>query len=126
MGLTKQEMFERAVRGLASQGWEQSQDPDNGQCLYATVAEDGLVLRRCAPGASPPDGTAGHESMTVIDLRAHRIGVAAELSDEDAVFAQELQQVHDGQGSRAPAIEMRRAYAKFGYHHGLKWPEDVQ
>lgn len=86
--LTKQEMFDRAYRGLASQGWKRAFN--TGGCRYATG--DG---RRCAWGWVDLD--LGERDYGDVDrLHRHQIGLASSLDHDDVVFANQLQTAHDG------------------------------
>lgn len=115
MKLTKQEMFDRAYRGLASQGWKRA--ADGGRCLYLT--DDG---RRCAWGWIDPEATASVEAMSigdVRDLKYERVGLASSLDKEDLNFALDLQQEHDMSTDRTLARNMR----EFAARHSLAIPE---
>lgn len=122
--LTRQEMFERAVRGLSSQGYRkcgmgvaEMSCEDVPACAYSSL--DGKT--HCAWGWVDPTLTA-RQTGTVNTLRTYGVGVAAELTDEDLSFACDLQSCHDC--SRDPA-SMRQALVEFGAKHGLAWPEGV-
>lgn len=92
--LTKQEMFNRAYIGLASQGFKQCIDA-LGSCLY----DDGLG-HHCAWGWV--DTSLGPLQRGGVDgLCSARIGVAQSLRGSDIDFARELQHCHDC--SRYPA-----------------------
>src|SRR5688572_28138575 len=88
--MTRQELFDKAVRGLRSQHWEACTD-EFETCIYA---DD--VGRHCAWGwideTSWPYKSADD---TVSVLRARGVGLAAQLSDADLEWALELQKAHD-------------------------------
>jgi hypothetical protein len=91
-------MFDRAWRGLKSQGWAKSQTIVGGiatACVYLT--KDG---RRCAWGWVDPEGTSALpvDDLSVASLRDRGIGLAATLSLADVGFARRLQNAHDAFG----------------------------
>jgi hypothetical protein len=102
--MTKQEMFDRAWKGLESQGWATSYGVlSNGvpACRYATRDENGVVQARCAWGWVDPVNTDraaefAYEGLSVTDLARKEFGLAAKLGIDALEFAQELQEVHDG------------------------------
>lgn len=112
--LTKQEMFNRAVRGLASQGYQRCMD-DKG-CVYTNAAG-----QHCAWGWVDQDLPAGIFAA-ISGLRNDGIGVAASLNCGDLHFAEALQEAHDY--SDEPD-KMRRKLHQVGDKYGLTWPEDV-
>ena len=120
--LTQQEMFDRAWRGLRSQGWEKSvaaRQVDMGStCVY--LNDKG---RRCAWGWVDPDATGAlrgrDRAMPLSSLRSQGIGLAANLSDEDYLFASALQNAHDAIGGDLE--ERMRLFAKT---RNLTIPED--
>lgn len=97
--MTNQEMFDKAVAGLASQGFAQCATGD-GTCVY----DDGTG-RRCAWGWVDP-ATKGHDGI-VRDLHLKGIGIAASLSEEQLTFASDLQGAHDGIGTRGMIRRLR-------------------
>lgn len=126
--ITKQEMFNRAVRGLASQGWLPSVDfKQMGGCAY--MSDDGT--RRCAWGWVDPDEPLLNKyAKSVERAREDKIGLAAELSDEDLEFAKQLQNAHDqvawnGLDEAGTARKMPGMFAVLAQEYGLTWPEDV-
>lgn len=110
MILTRQEMFDRAWRGLASQGWRRA--AAGSRCAYLTA--DGC---RCAWGWVDPEGTAD-QLGTVRDLHTEGIGIAARLSHEDLIFAATLQSAHDLSSDDALQEDMRQ----FAFQRGLTVP----
>lgn len=121
--MTRQEMFDRAVRGLAAQGWVASRAP-SGACLY-----NGPNGRRCAWGHVDPDGPFS-EGKGVRFQRESGRGLAAHLDEETLVFAIELQAAHDRparKGRPKPAVDqpdpnMEPAFRALGRRYGLTWP----
>ena len=118
--LTKQEIFDRAVRGLRSQGfkraWQASEShPSEGYCKYLT--SDGL---RCAWGwVDQSLGTEDHGDIWT--LRWRGIGLAASLDGDLALFARRLQAVHD---LAKDHLEMETELRSFAKAQNLTWPED--
>jgi hypothetical protein len=118
---SRQEMFDRAVHGLASQGWVPCTN-GSGNCLYF----DPPSGRRCAWGWVDT-GLDGTIDTTVRDLSRHGVGVAAVLVEEDLEFAVALQGIHDGLRWNTAGAHRRLRYDMrlFGESHGLTWPIDV-
>lgn len=114
--MTIQEMFDKAVRGLASQGWNRClSNGDYGTCCYSNQAN-----MRCAWGWV--DLELGIEHVgTVYDL-ANNGGIAATLSREELQFARQLQIAHDGAFEPRNMLHDMRVLAR---DYGLKWPEGV-
>lgn len=109
---TRQEMFDRAVRGLRSQGFARC--TLHNMCSY----DDGQG-HHCAWGwvdRGIPSGAAG----SVMTLKKSNIGIAALLSDKDLDLAQALQNAHDLAEHPADLESRLRA---FGEKYGLVWPE---
>lgn len=113
--LTKQEMFDRAYRGLAGQKWRQSIRPGNDSCVY-----NGPNRTHCAFGWIDTKIPALYNSDTSIQmLHDAGVGVAAKLDAELLGFAAELQNAHDG--ADVPR-DMRSAFKAIASEHGLKIP----
>jgi len=107
--MTKQEVFDTAVRGLASQGWRQSK---NGKwCAYR-----GREGRRCAAGWLFPDSVCeGYNVESAIsEFRLSEL-------DEHVTFIVDMQEIHDG--CRNPEI-MCEAFRNLAEAHSLTWPQD--
>jgi hypothetical protein len=118
--MTKQEMFDKAVRGLAKQCWKRAArvtDIGNSICVYQD--KDG---NRCAWGHvdtsldSEVDGG-------VRKLHEQKIGLAAGLTDSEVMFAQILQTTHD---DACTPEQMLEAYTDIYIRHQLDWPSDVE
>lgn len=109
---SRQEMFDRAWRGLKSQGWKRA--VDHLGCVYSTP--DG---RRCAWGWVDPDGTSGALG-SVRALYENRVGLAGLLRGEDVLFANWLQSVHD----LAVDETLQQAMRSFAAKHGLSIPDE--
>jgi hypothetical protein len=110
--VTEQEMFDRAVRGLAAQNWRRCVD-DNNNCVY--LNEEG---ERCAWGHVDP--SLKNISGTVLHLNKEGIGLAATLTASQLRFATELQQAHDSSISGTGMEDRLRRLAK---QYSLVWPE---
>lgn len=111
MSLTKQEMFDRAYRGLASQGWKRAVGPRG--CSYLT--DDGL---RCAWGWV--DTSLGSDAVGAVDsLSIRGRGLAAELDDDAITFAADLQSAHDGTSDG----HLKASFHSFAARHSLSIPE---
>ncbi len=109
--MTRQEMFDRAVRELRSQGYRIAQF-DEG-CVYLTG--DGL---RCAWGHVDPDLT-GADDGSVYSLRQANRGIAATLDADGVVFALQLQDCHDCSDSPS---NMESRLRSLGDKFQLEWP----
>lgn len=127
--LTKQEMFDRAVRGLASQGFEQctflpgSNGYMNSSCAYSYTRDDGFIMH-CAWGWVDPEGTVSLLAG-VRTLRVNKCGLAAHLSEEDTDpqgFAARLQRAHDRSFGRDDMVNKLSSVA---CDFQLTWPADV-
>lgn len=112
--MTRQEMLDRAVRGLRSQGWRPAMAA--GACRYLTP--DGL---RCAWGHVDPEGTAGSGTTPV---RRLSVGVAATLESADLVFAERLQLCHDWPALNRTAWSMEELFRKLAAEYNLIYPEE--
>jgi hypothetical protein len=115
---SRQEMFDRAVRGVRSQGFQQCSN--GASCRYRHMRADGTVMR-CVWGWVDPEGTESDPCGTVFFLRENKVGLAATLSEEDAEWARGLQVAHDGASEKVGDMESR--LRRFGTDHGLVWPE---
>lgn len=108
--MTKQEMFNKAYIGLASQGWKRCLE--RGSCSYGND-----LGHRCAWGWV--DTTLSGDIMgPVRDLRDDGIGLAASLSDDQLEFAGDLQACHD----EASDGTLKDAFRRFARRHRLAVP----
>jgi len=112
--MTRQEMFDRAVRGLRAQGWAQCMQTAHAGCAY-----ENDLGQRCAWGHV--DTSLSRIDPSVYTLYNRGQGVAGQLSLIDAGWAQQLQNVHD---SYPLPEEMEAAYRIFADTHNLHFPED--
>ena len=112
--ISKQEMFNRAVIGLRSQGFERCQV--NGESVYGDDCG-----RHCAWGWIDPVASAKPEYARyyVSGLMSDGIGLAASQDLTGIEFATQLQWCHDD--SRTPAT-MERRLKQLGEREGLSWP----
>ena len=126
--LNRQEAFDRAWKGLESQGWKTAEVetppnlrmyPGQTHCLYLTP--DGC---RCAWGWVDPEATGalqGDDAFgSVFRLREQGVGIAARLKYDDAEWARSLQKVHDS----GPHF-LKRRLRGFAREHGLAFPKDA-
>lgn len=117
---SRQEMFDRAVRGLHSQDWIPSIIA--GYCAYL----DPDTGRRCAWGwvdQSIPSDVMG----TVGDLMDDGIGIAGMAGFYEVWrFAQDLQRAHDRtSAANEYKGKLWKSMRDFGQEYGLSWPEDI-
>jgi hypothetical protein len=123
--LTYQEMLDRAVRGLRSQGFQKSSD--GARCVYATA--DG---RHCAWGwvdpstwdLPPVTPTTPDDALTsscaLMELARRSFGLAGYLDAAKVKFASELQAAHDGASDPGAMEHHLRVLA---IRRGLAFPE---
>lgn len=122
MSLTRQEMFNKAYRGLASQNWAKCEirikaGPDTW-CIYTD--ENG---RHCAWGWVDPSLPVNrYAGMTVRDLRVQQIGVAADIDVRDLMFTENLQVAHD---SASGPDDMRRKMELLAEQYYLDIPQET-
>ncbi len=120
--MTKQEILDKAVRGLRSQNWQPAYE--NGSCMYQTYS--GL---RCAWGHV---GT----TLTWENCKASNTRLFSDICD-DGDFANDLQLAHDYSADAHLDPTRRRAekynyqyqdmennFRKFAAFHGLTFPEN--
>lgn len=112
--LSRQEMFDRAWRGLKSQGFQKCMKANQASCAYRTGET------RCAWGWVDTDLT--DENRSVADLHNDGIGLAAKLQDIDLKFAQGLQVVHDNSSTIFDSME--RNLIGFADRYNLTVPND--
>lgn len=124
--MDRQEVFDTAVRGLASQGFQRSMLELEGRCAYR--GEDG---RRCALGWC----MTGAEALTWEGASAY--GLPFSIIDRlggNRSFLSDLQYAHDrgagpGESSQRGALvtpeAMRRALRLVGERYGLTIPEEL-
>lgn len=115
----RQEMFDRAVRGLASQGFEKCEI--GGSCRYAD--NEG---RHCAWGWVDPSLTSS-DMESVYGIR-HK-GVAATMSEDEILgFGLSLQKAHDlvyTFNTTMVKTTMVKTLQRVANKYGLTWPADV-
>lgn len=87
-------MFNKAVEGLASQGWQKSVE-GGIVSLGATCVYNGPNGIHCAWGWVDPNIPREYESAAVEELHDTGVGLAARLDDEGLDFAVKLQKCHD-------------------------------
>jgi hypothetical protein len=116
---TRQEIFDIAYRGLASQGFWPSTDEDGDNCRYRGV--DG---KRCAIGWCIPDKAYRSVMENNTPSAANPIGKiicqAAGIADDDRMWADRLQAAHDV--SISPET-MKARLLIFAGEYGLTIPE---
>lgn len=135
----KQQLFDRAVAGLARQGFQQSFDEAQDTCAYR--GSEGM---RCAMGHVLPDDkyqpefegknakdlmishTVGDEpELTVYDLLQVPVSEARQVDEHEIIdFLYELQQCHDSHLSMS-AGGMRRQLQWLADEHGLRRPAEL-
>jgi hypothetical protein len=120
--LTNQEMFNRAWSGLKSQGFvqctqaEDEHDSSVSNCLY--TSKDGT--KHCAWGWVDTSLRYEDSSGWVSGLRQNKLGLAADLTDEQMAFATSLQGCHDRHDNPK---DMESALRNFALREGLVIPE---
>lgn len=111
---TRQEIFDLAWNGLKAQGFERSLNSDD-TCAYR--GENGM---RCAIGFCIDDANYDEELLEENLAQDPAVLNAARIAQEDNVFAEELQEMHDTAYSPEIMEEQLRAFA---LRHKLKVPE---
>lgn len=109
---SRQEMFDRAVIGLRSQGFQRAHEP--GGCVYQT--HDGL---RCAWGWIDMS-LDRNDGGSVSTLRSRKRGIAEFLNADDADWAAGLQSCHD---MGMTPDNMVYQLVRFADRYGLIFPE---
>lgn len=112
--MTKQKMFNKAVRGLRSQEFKQCLNA-HGEPMY----NDGNGMH-CSWGWVDRSLKPSDSTYYVEGLAADRVGVAPSLDIEQMEFARQLQWCHDD--SPTPAA-MERRLRRLGEREGLSWPQ---
>lgn len=115
--MTKQEIFDKVVAGLASQGFERSVDAESPhRCMYR-----GAEGRRCAAGWLIPDEQyrAGLEKLPVVSAAVCGVLVGL-VGEENILFVQALQDVHDN--GRTP-LSMQDNLRNVAGRYSLELPE---
>lgn len=113
--MTRQEMFDKAVRGLRSQGFWRCVTPEGG-CAYTSDCG----TKHCAFGWIDTSLTR-QETRFVSGLIRDGVGVAGKLDAADYEFVGDLQQAHDDSFTPKTMQErLRRVAARYN----LTYPED--
>lgn len=116
--MTEQEIFNAAVRGLASQGFERCV-AENGNCVY-----NGPDGRHCALGWVVPeeDRHLLIEGTSPYHLSVGLISTVRGNDDISLNFLASLQQAHD---KAANAEKVKQNLRNFGREHDLELPEEL-
>ncbi len=113
--MTRQEMFDKAVRGLRSQGFERCYSEEHRMCVY----DDGKG-RHCAWGWIDEATWAHPDAGDLVTLSDEGIGLAPRLGIEDYSWAKRLQVIHDT--SKCDNMEQRLRF--FAEQSNLTFPEN--
>lgn len=116
---TRQELFNNAYRGIASQGWKRAMV--NDVCMYRMSHDV-----RCAIGWNIPDHLyqPEFETLTVnADVGGADIAEAAGIALEDLKFANDLQLAHDGIVTTKDDDMLRQRLHYFARANGVRIPE---
>jgi hypothetical protein len=113
-------MFDKAVRGLASQGWERCVTKD-GKCTYHSAINGKEA--HCAWGWVDPGAENGWGQVS--EVATYLPGsVAAHLNKDDLQFALRMQKSHDGHpGEDWYPGKLRDRLVEFAKKEQLTWPE---
>ncbi len=126
--MNKQQMFNRAVNGLASQRWKkcEANNGNGNHCVYRKITRTGNEMR-CSYGWNlnkrlldklekhEKENKEGVPSGDVIDDWNGPVP-----TDGDRTFVRELQEAHDESCS---ANEMRQNFKDLAEKYGLKLPD---
>lgn len=110
--MTKQEMLDKAVKGLRSQNWEKCVDL-YGNCAYA----DGRG-HHCAWGWVDEDSW-GKSSSTNVQGLDTRLATEVRSDELLSIFTMRLQRAHD-----ASLGDMESNFRALAAKYKLTWPED--
>lgn len=114
--MTRQEMFDAAYIGLASQGFIRSMS--NQGCAYR--GDEG---RRCAIGWIMPDEAYSPDLEGLSPMNCE-IEKALDLASGDICFADELQEAHDGDAHEGDTPEaMKERLESFAIKYNLTVPQ---
>lgn len=113
--MTEQETFDIVVRGLASQGWEQSLDPEPSADGVKAYALRGAGGRKCAVGWLIPDEHYCGEEL----LDNYRAAFSAAGIGHNLEVLYRFQVMHD---HNAHPGGMRAEFRQYADEHGLTWP----
>lgn len=111
--ITRQEAFDRVVRGLAAQGWERSVS-ERGTCLYR-----GPEGRKCAAGHLIPDDLYDPAMETWAAAR-QEVRCALPTVSDGPGFVRDMQVAHDH-----PEKTLKEDFRDLAASHELTWPADV-
>ncbi len=118
MGMNRQEFFNKAYLGLASQGFVRSTTGGAFApgCQYRLETQDGVL--KCAIGHCIPDELYTPEmEATTLRMVLEAMGIRG---DDDYVFARDLQSAHDT--ARSPK-SMEYSLQRIARKHNLTVPE---
>ena len=109
---TKQEIFDAAVRGLASQGWQRSMSRD-GRCMYR-----GAFGRRCAVGwcIDEDEYNPEMEGSSVSDF----------FDVTECLRVRFLDTVQNAHDCHAKTQDMLSEFIAVSQRFKLTWPADVE
>ncbi len=125
--MTRQEMFDTAVRGLRSQGFERcardvpTEMPDGTIGMLPMCVYDDGAGRHCAWGWIDSGILPGQSPSIWGRATVDQSGPAAQLSKSDINWAERLQAVHDNAGDPA---NMELALREFAATEHLVFPEE--
>lgn len=120
--MTNQEMFDKAVRGLRSQGFTQcTLLNENGmnRCMYADNNGKHCAWGWVDEATWHPD--VNKPAVIFSDLRRLGVGLAARLPEAQHSFARDLQSAHDGNNK---SHGMEAALRELAVRYHLTFPEN--
>jgi hypothetical protein len=108
---TRQELFDKIVKGLDAQKWRRCVDTDNSGCLYINERGD-----RCAVGYLL--GDFAKEVADLGDVSALIRAGHLKMSKETEDFLRRVQDMHDYQDME---LKLKDIFRRFARENNLKW-----
>lgn len=118
---TRQEIFNVAYRGLASQGFRQSKV--GGSCRYRGDNGDRCAIGWCISDKDYCPTIEGDCPGQIGEFESDFIALAAQISDDDRIFAERLQSTHDCNHSGGTPELMQASLRDFAHRYHLTIPE---
>lgn len=114
--MTIQEIFNKVVRGLASQDWVQSRKAGTDMCLYR-----GPKGRKCAAGWLIDNEKYNSRIEGYVVCESIVQACLPKLEDYELLFVEECQELHDNGNGEL----MKEQFQELANQFNLTWPEDV-
>lgn len=119
--LSNQEMFDTAVKGIASQGWKRAILPAERAREFNGCAYRDGVGGKCAIGWNIPDES--YNERIEGSLASGKLVQEAVGREYDTKFATELQSAHDTSQTKLKMVDSLRSFAR---NWDLKIPPELE